>query len=201
MTVQEIKTGTFVVPGTFLSTVEEFLPGEGVYEEEGKVYSSCAGLVLMDLRTRKISVISRSSPPVLRKGDIVLGEVEDVQPQRVEVTIESLRRNEERQLPPPKLGIIHVSRVSRRYVRELEKKFRVGDIVRAKVEEVGREMVQLSTVEDDLGVILAKCMRCNVPLVVDNLKMGKLKCPLCKRVEFRKVAEDYGKGEPWGEKE
>jgi exosome complex component CSL4 len=195
---EEIKTGTFVVPGTFLSTVEEFLPGEGVYEEEGKVYSSCAGLVLVDLRTRKISVLPKSYPPVLKKGDIVLGEVEDVMPQRAEVNIESLRRNEERQLPPPKLGVIHVSQVSRRYVRDLEKKFRVGDIVRAKVEEVGREMVQLSTTEDDLGVILAKCFRCNTPLRVENLKLGKLRCPVCNRVEFRKVAEDNGKGEPWG---
>lgn len=192
------KTGTFVVPGTFLSTVEEFLPGEGTYEEGGKVYSSCAGLVLVDLRSRRISVIPKSFPPVLKKGDIVLGEVEDVTPQKAEVTIESLRGSEGRQLPPPKLGVIHVSRVSRGYVRDLERKFRVGDIVRAKVGEVGREMVQLSTAEDDLGVILAKCFNCNTPLKVENLKMGKLRCPVCQRVEFRKLATDYGKGEPWG---
>lgn len=196
---EEIKTGSFVVPGTLLSTVEEFLPGEGVYEEGGKVYSSCAGLVLVDLRTRKISVISKSSPPVPKRGDIVLGKVEELFPQKVEVTIESLRRNENRQLPPPTLGVIHVSQVSRKYVKSLDKKFRVGDIVRAKVEEVGREMIRLSTTEDDLGVILAKCSRCNVPLKVDNLKIGKLRCPLCKEVEFRKLADDYGRGEPWGE--
>ncbi|TDA32852.1 MAG: RNA-binding protein [Hadesarchaea archaeon] len=199
VTMEEIRTGTFVVPGTFLSTVEEFLPGEGVYEEGGKVYASCAGLVLVDLRTRKISVIPRSSPPVLKRGDIVLGEVEDVGPQRVEITIGSLRRNENRQLPPPRLGILHVSKVSKGYVRDLEKKFRVGDIVRAKVGEVGREIIQLSTAEDDLGVILAKCFNCNTTLKVENLKMGKLKCPVCKRVEFRKLANDYGKGDPWGE--
>ncbi|MEM2977887.1 MAG: exosome complex RNA-binding protein Csl4 [Candidatus Hadarchaeales archaeon] len=196
---EEIKTGTFVVPGTFLSTVEEFLPGEGAYEEEGKVYSSCAGLVLVDLRTRKISVIPKSFPPVLKRGDIVLGEVEDVTPQKAEVTIESLRGSESRQLPPPKLGVIHVSRVSKGYVRDLERKFRVGEIVRAKVGELGREMVQLSTTEDDLGVILAKCFNCNTPLKVENPKMGKLRCPVCKRVEFRKLASDYGRGEPWGE--
>ncbi len=196
---EEIRTGSFVVPGTFLSTVEEFLPGEGAYEEGGKVYSSCAGLVLVDLRTRKISVIPKSFPPVLKRGDIVLGEVEDVTPQKAEVTIESLRGSEGRQLPPPKLGVIHVSRVSKGYVKDLERKFRVGDIVRAKVGEVGREMVQLSTTEDDLGVILAKCFNCNTPLKVENSKMGKLRCPICKRVEFRKLASDYGRGEPWGE--
>ncbi len=194
-----IKTGTFVVPGVFLSTVEEFMPGEGAYEENGKVYSSCAGLVLVDLRTRRISVFPAAAPPILKRGDTIIGEVEEVTPQRADVSIEILHGHEGRELPPPRVGTIHVSHTSKSYVRDATKKFRVGDVVRARVLNVGRELVQLSTEGEDLGVIFTKCSRCSTPLEVENQRTGKLKCPICEKVEFRKLARDYRKGVLWGE--
>lgn len=188
----EVKTGDFVVPGDFLATTEEFVPGEGAYEEEGKVYSSCTGVVLADVRTKRISVFSKTAtPPALKRGDIVVVRVEEVREQSASVSIGVLRGHEDRQLPLPDLGSIHVSQVREGYVRDLSREFKAGDIVRAKVINAGRSPVQLLTLGDDLGVIMAVCSRCRTSLDKDD---SKLRCPNCGNVEFRKLASDYRQG-------
>ncbi|MEM2907772.1 MAG: exosome complex RNA-binding protein Csl4 [Candidatus Hadarchaeales archaeon] len=190
--VEEIKTGEFVVPGEFLATAEEFMPGDGAYEEGGKIYSSCTGVVLVDVRMKRISVFPRApQPPELKRGDVVIGRVEEVRDQLASVRIAVLRGREDRQLPLPDQGIIHVSQVRGGYVKDLTREFRPGDIVRARVINAQRVPVQLSTVGDNLGVIVASCSKCRTLLNRDN---SKLRCPNCGNVEFRKIASDYRQG-------
>ncbi len=187
----EIKTGDFVVPGDFLATTEEFVPGDGVYEETGKIYSFCAGVVLVDARTKHVSVFSRIlGPPTLKRGDVVIGRVEDVREQSANVFIGVLRGREDRELFLNS-GTIHISQTHTGYVKELNKQFKPGDIVRAKVLIARREPVQLTTAGEELGVIVAKCSRCRGLLERDGTK---LRCPSCGNVEFRKLANDYRKG-------
>lgn len=188
----EVKTGDFVVPGDLLATSEEFIPGDGAYEEDGKIYSSIVGVALVDTRAKKISVFPRMpSPPVLKHGDVVVGRVEEVRDQSVTVHIGVLRGREDRQLPSPSTGIIHISHVRRGFTRGVSKQFRPGDIVRARILNATREPAWLSTEGDDLGVILALCSRCRSTLEVEG---GKLKCPSCGNVESRKLASDYRRG-------
>lgn len=188
----EIKTGDFVVPGEFLATAEEFMPGEGAYEEDGEVYSSCTGVVLVDVRTKRISVFPRTTvPPELKRGDIIVGRIEEVRDQVANVHIGILRGREDRQLPLPDIGTIHVSQVRGSYVKDLTREFKLGDIVRARVANVRRGTVQLTTAGDDLGIIMAACSKCRTPLDRDN---NKLKCPSCGNVELRKLASDYRQG-------
>jgi exosome complex component CSL4 len=188
----EIKTGDFVIPGDFLATAEEFVPGEGAYEEGGEIYSSCTGVVLIDVRTKHISVYSRAiGPPALNRGDVVVGRVEEVRDQSANVYIGILRGREDRELPLPNMGMIHVSQVHTGYVKEMHRQFKPGDIVRARVLNARREPVQLSTAGDDLGVIVAACSRCRALLEREN---SKLRCPECDNVEFRKLASDYRQG-------
>lgn len=190
--VKEIKTGDFVVPGDFLATAEEFVPGDGAYEENGNVYSSCTGVVLLDVRTKKVSVFPKTpTPPVLKRGDIVIGRVEQVREQSANVWIGVLRGREDRQLPLPDLGSIHVSQVRREYVKDLGNQFKPGDIVRTQVINARRRPIQLSTIDDGLGVIVAACSKCRSPLDKED---SKLKCPNCGRVEVRKIAGDYRQG-------
>lgn len=189
---EEIKTGDFVIPGDFLATAEELMPGDGAYEEGGNIYSSCTGVVLLDVRTKKASVHPKTqTPPVLKSGDIVIGRIEKTGEQRADVWIGVLRGRENRQLPPPDLGSIHVSNIRKEYVKELGDQFKPGDIVRARVINARRKPVQLSTDSDDLGVIVAACSKCRVPLEIED---SKLKCPNCRRVETRKIASDYRQG-------
>ena len=188
----EIKTGDFVVPGDFLATAEEFVPGDGAYEEGGKIYAASTGVVLVDVRTKRISVFSRTAgPPTLKRGDIVIGRVEEVREQTANVYIGVLRGREDRELPLPNLGMIHISQVHTGYVRDLDRQFKPGDIVRAKVLNARREPVQLTTAGDELGVIVATCSRCREPLERDGTK---LRCQNCGNVEFRKLANDYRRG-------
>jgi len=188
----EIKTGDFVVPGDFLATAEEFVPGEGAYEENGKIYSSCVGVVLVDTRTKHVSVFSRvPGPPLLKRGDVVIGQVEEVREQFASVLIEALRGREDREIPIPNYGMVHISQTRSGYVKDLSRQFKAGDIIRAKVLNVRRDIVQLTTAGEDLGVIVARCSRCRELLELDKTK---LRCPHCGNIEFRKLASDYRKG-------
>jgi len=188
----EIKTGDFVLPGDFLATTEEFVPGDCAYEEEGKIYATSTGVVLVDARVKKISVFSRvKGPPLLRPGDIIVGRVEDVREQSASVFIGVLRGREDREIPAPKMGSIHISQAHTSYVRELNKLFRIGDIVRAKVLGTQREQAQLTTAGKELGVLVASCSRCRTVLEHDGTK---LRCPNCGNIEMRKVASDYRQG-------
>jgi len=188
----EVNTGDFVVPGDFLATAEEFVPGNGAYEENGKIYAANTGVVLVDARTKHISVFSRTAGvPVLKRGDIIVGRVEEVREQAASVVIGALRGRVDRELPPPNIGSIHISQTDAGYVKDLGREFRAGDIVRAKVLNASREPVQLSTVGEDLGVIVAFCSRCRNPL---SRQGNKLVCEACGNVEFRKMANDYRKG-------
>ena len=189
---EEIKTGDFVVPGDFLAVAEEFVPGEGAYEENGNIYSTCTGVVMLDVRTKKAAVHSNTtSVPVLKVGDIVIGRIDMTREQRANITIGVLRGMEDRQLPLPDLGSIHVSDIRKEYVRDLSEQFVPGGIIRARVIKAGQKPISLSTDTDDLGVIVANCSICRVPL--DKEDSG-LKCPSCGRIEPRKIASDYRKG-------
>lgn len=188
----EIKTGDFVVPGDFLATAEEFVPSDGAYEEDGKIYSSCAGVVLVDVQTKHISVFSRIlGPPTLKRGDTVVGRVEEVRDQSANIYIGVLKGREDRELPLPNIGTVHVSQVRTGYVKEMHRQFKPGDIVRARVLDAHRESIQLSTAGDDLGVIVAACSRCRTLLEQED---SKLRCPECGNIEFRKLASDYRQG-------
>jgi len=188
----EVKTGDFVLPGDFLATPEEFLPGEGAYEEGGRVCSSTVGIVLLDVRTRKVSVFARTKlPPLLKPGDLVIGRVEEVRDQFATLLLFSMVGKEDRELPPPRTGILHISKVQRGFVRDLSSMFRAGDIVKAKVIEVRPECVQLTTVDRGLGVIYALCSTCRKPLEKEDTK---LKCPSCGSTETRKLSADYRRG-------
>ncbi|MEE8402029.1 MAG: hypothetical protein V3R86_07750, partial [Candidatus Hydrothermarchaeaceae archaeon] len=69
-----VESGDFVLPGKEVGFSEEFIPGDGTYEEEGKIFSSATGLVNLDLKERKITVAPKTGvPSVLKEGDKVIG--------------------------------------------------------------------------------------------------------------------------------
>jgi len=186
-----MKNGEFVIPGDELGTCEEFIPGEGTYEEEGKIYSSVTGIVNIDLKERKITVVPKTStPPLLRKGSIIIGKVLDVKPQIALVDIVKLK-GVERSIAIGAIGSIHISQTRSSFVDDLTREFKVDDIVCAKVINPTTLPVFLSTKDQNLGVIRAFCEICNVPLIRMN---NKLKCPECGRIETRKISSEYGKG-------
>ncbi len=185
------KSGDFVLPGFELGFSEEYIPGEGTHEEDGTVYASTTGIMKIDMNERKISVLPRTSvPTVPKEGDIIIGKIFDVK-QQVAIVDILKTKGVERGLPGNLSGSIHISNVRNSYVEELSRELSPGDVIYARVLNANRSPIQLTMVGKELGVIKAFCYRCNKPLVLDG---RKLKCRECGRVEFRRLAKDYGKG-------
>ncbi len=186
------ESGEFVSPGTELGFSEEFIPGEGTYEEDGRIYASLTGSLMVDTKERKIEVQPKTNTiPILKNGDVIIGSIVDVKAQLAIVDIVKLKgRN--RALPGSISGSIHISRVRDSYVSEISKEFRAGDIVEARVANADRVSIQLTTMGKDLGVLRSYCSSCNTPLIREG---DKLKCDNCGRIEDRRLSPDYGKGE------
>ena len=96
-------------------------------------------------------------------------------------------RCDQRQISGESEGTIHISNVSEDYTEDIHDKFRLGDVIRAKVVQV-KPSVQLTTAESDLGVVKAVCSVCRGPL---ELRDRDLYCPRDERTEQRKLAADY----------
>ncbi|MFW9847238.1 MAG: exosome complex RNA-binding protein Csl4, partial [Candidatus Thorarchaeota archaeon] len=121
------------------------------------------------------------------KGDIVIGEVTNAWEQRAEVTI--VKRNDEYTLSPF-IGEIHISDVTRRFVKSMSDVLQKGDIIRALVLNTHEIPVELSLVGPDLGVLDAMCVKCGNELTLTTY--NNLICLRCENRETREVAKDYG---------
>lgn len=180
-------------PGDYLSVIEEFTPGLGVYEEGGGVYAAIVGEIVRDLRERKVSIQPLRDTPLPQKGDLILGVVLSVKRDLAEVDIYEVEGL--RSFKAPFKGILHISEVDVKFVDKMISVLWPGDVVRAKV-IAAKEPFPLTIKGGKLGIILALCSKCRHPLV---LKAGKLTCLSCGSNEQRKLSSDYFLR--WGEVE
>ncbi|ASJ03040.1 RNA-binding protein [Thermococcus profundus] len=185
------KDGDVVLPGDYLGVIEEYLPGEGVKEENGELIATRAGKVRIDPERMEIHVEPVTDvPPLPKVGDVVIAQVLEVKPQAVIVQLLTIEGRKDRDIATSKLAGIHVSQVKNGFVEDLSKEFKVGDIVRAKVIANEKSPIQLTTKAPDLGVVYAFCSRCRTPLV---RRGNQLVCPKCGNVETRKLSTLYRK--------
>ncbi|MEO2240714.1 MAG: exosome complex RNA-binding protein Csl4 [Euryarchaeota archaeon] len=184
-----VEPGRFVLPGDRITLAEAFYPGPGTYEDDGVVRAAVTGTVEVDLERREVRVKPLvDTPPKLRRGVPVIGRVQTVKEQVVLVRIDLAHDRMDREPAAAGVGGIHISRVRDAYVEDLSEEFQPGDIVRAKVISV-KTPIQLSTMGEEYGVILAYCSRCRSEL--ERIKGRKLRCPVCGHTETRKVASGY----------
>lgn len=180
----------FVIPGDFIGTSEEFLPGAGTYEEMGNIYAANIGVVDIDIKERSVSILSRTGmPPIPREGDIIIGCVTGLKSSVVLVDIARIKGQEDREIATSDQAAIHISNIKDAYVKDLSHEFGFMDIVLAKV--IDAKTLRLTTDGKDLGVIKAICSRCRTVLKRED---DTLKCQECEHTETRKIAEGYGTG-------
>ncbi len=189
LTQKKLETGDFVAPGDELGVEEEFMPGDNAFVDGGVVYSSTSGKVEFDTGSRKVSVFTSNLPPLPAKGDTIIGKVTFIKGQFARMDIIAIEGETKREIPSSPEGAVHISQARRNYVKDLESQFQIGDIVRARVVNPQRDPIILSTVDDEYGVIMAKCRECREPMVV---KGKRLHCPDCDKFENRKVSSVYG---------
>ena len=66
-----IENEQIVMPGDKLGIVEQYLPGEGTYDDNGDIKSSVLGNVKINQKNKVISVESDAKPALLKVGDVV----------------------------------------------------------------------------------------------------------------------------------
>lgn len=181
------RIGKLIIPGEKIGVVEQFIPGEGTYEEDGIIYSSKMGKLYLDRRERVISVEAKRNVTIPKAGAVVIGRVDNLKKQSVVVSI-----NNSRDLNPHGSfeASIHVSNVSRGYIENISDAFKPYDLVRCRLIRSDYQPFQAVTDEKNLGVLLAFCSICGDVL---SWKGNRLVCPNCKNIEQRKVSIDYGK--------
>lgn len=176
-----------VLPGEFLSTEEEFVPGKNAFECEGNVCSGSSGFVETNQKSKEISVRPVKERALLKVGSVVLGVVALVKENSLTVVLKQ-------PLEGPKIVIsqasamLPVRNVSRDYVESLKECFKIGDIVRVRITKLTPQAIDVSTNEPDLGVVKAFCSRCRKPL---HLFDRSLRCLSCGGRETRKIARGY----------
>ena len=184
------KSGDFVLPGDALGVTEEFVPADWTFDDEGKIRSLVAGTVSLDNKNKKISIIPKTnSPPILQNGIVVYGQISEVRGQRALMKIEGIKDNS-RSLVTNFSGGIHISQADKGYVAKLTDEFRIGDLVEARVTKIiGLDNVDLTTAENELGVIKAMCTKCRS--YMKQISKNEVLCPNCGRKEKRKISSKY----------
>ena len=117
-----VENKDLVIPGQILAD-DEYYAGIGTFKENGKVCSSLMGRV--SLRNKKLRVIPLKSKYVPKKGDVVIGKINDVRFSMWDVDINS-----------PYSGILPGFEVFGREKKELNKVYDVGDVLFLRVVDV-----------------------------------------------------------------
>lgn len=180
-----------VFPGDEIAAAEEFLPGDGTYEEDGRVFAARIGTVDLDTTEFTASVDAATpTPVVLEPGDVVVGWVDRIKKSMVVCEVHAHARHPDREISGETNATLHISNVADYYVDELEDAFRRGDVVRMGVTDV-EPALDVSTMDDRLGVLRRTCPEDGVVME----KRGKtLYCPECEQSQKAKLAADYGSG-------
>lgn len=173
--------------GDYIGTIEEYVPGDGTYAEDGKIYAATIGNVTMD-KEKHIATVDGKVPAEIEVGQVVFGEVMAARKNIVSVIVSRIV-GVDRELDT-KTGI-YVSNISDGYVEKVEDMFGIGDIVKAKVVKIASNLIDIST-KGDFGVVKAFCKRCRHPMVRSEKAKEKLECVSCGHLESRKIAADYG---------
>lgn len=178
----------FVVIGDYLGVVEEFIPGPGTFESDGRIYSSRIGIKHVNKRSLEVSVEPTRTRdlPEPRPGDIVICEVIIVRKQSCVCSIFKLKNQF---LFDTHSGVLHVSNMASGYMRSVEDGFKPTDIVRARVIEKNFTEYELTTKYPELGVIYAECSNCGTVLRKEG---DTIVCDLCGYHNPRKFAKDFG---------
>ncbi len=180
-----------VLPGDIVASADEYISGEGAYDDsQGNLRASVVGRPGFDKKERIARVGARNAPRLLKKGDIVVGRVEDIRNKLVFIEVAAVRGSD-RAITGPKRVSLHISKLAAEFLNDFSGKLRIGDIVRGEVIQVEPHL-QIATVGDDLGVISSQCPKCGSSL--KRKGPGSLSCEECELEWSKKLAKDYGEG-------
>lgn len=183
----ETDPARLVLPGEYLGTAEEFVPGHGTYEDGGRIYAALMGRSRVDPNDRAIRVEAIHAIPRIQEGDLVYGRVDELKSAMAIVTVLASAATG-RGVPGTPEGTVHISKAKDGYTESLQEEFAPGDLLLAKVLQ-SHPTIKLTTAPPQLGVLAARCQACHALLVSAG---RELECPRCGNRERRKAAKGYG---------
>ncbi|MEM2210640.1 MAG: exosome complex RNA-binding protein Csl4 [Nitrososphaerales archaeon] len=176
------------LPGEKLAVIEEFEGGEGTYIHNGSIRSITIGIPSYNLRSRKVEVKSKQRARIPNSGDTIIGQVESIQNNIINVRIHYLN-NEINDGGFTGLLIIKTIKAGKDK-QNLPMPCKLGDLIRARVVNNNNGIIYLSIDRAEDGVIFATCSVCGGKMV----KIGNnIKCVECGIIERRKLAIDFSK--------
>lgn len=153
------KDGDIVIPGDPLCQAAACTPGGGTYTRHGRVFSTRAGRVKIDISHQPLPLVSVHGKKLFEGvpavGSIVVVKVINISERQAKVSILIVN---DKPLQEPLHGTIQKEnvRAMEKDTVEIFKSFRPGDIVRARVVSLGESQAYaLSTAENELGVVVA----------------------------------------------
>ena len=170
------------IPGDELAVIEEFEPGEGTYEVNGKIRASILGKINIDNKNKLITIethVKKNDMP--KPNDKVEGIIENIIGPGAILKI--IKVNEEENFEFLK-GVIEI----RRSRGQRESGVDVTDHVRATVFSVIDGNIYLNIREQNDGVVSSKCIECCSRVV--KVDRGT-KCVQCGLTRFKKLALDF----------
>ncbi len=176
-----------VLPGDKVAVIEEFVPDDSCFEQEGVIYSTFLGKVIPDSKKHKISVQPKIKYKEIKVGDVGIGRVLFVKKQIASIDIYYI--NDEF-MGVPVSSILHVSEASRRFVKNMFEVTRPGDWIKFRVTRTVKP-VYVSLVGHDLGVIVAYCIQCGYEL--EFKRRNTLQCPNCDFLQPRITSRSFGR--------
>ena len=129
----ENESEEILFPGDYIATSEEFIPGEGTFEEEGNIFSAVLGKLNINKNEMVAEVIPVIDPPVnLKRDDIVIGRVARIVKGYIFVEINH-KKGVDREVIGETYARLHISKISTSFIKDVGQAFSESDIIRAKV--------------------------------------------------------------------
>jgi exosome complex component CSL4 len=175
------------LPGEKLCVLEEFLSGKGTKTSvDGTVFATVIGRVVFDRKKREVHVEAVKEPDNIAVGDIVLGEVKELQTKSAVVKI--LGKNG-KLLKHHRTAVLLTKQGSK---ESLGRHVSVGDVILAKVTSIISGLINISIWEPGLGVLQAVCDNCGSIMTCVKKDKYNVYCPKCRKFDTRKMVNHYG---------
>ena len=177
------------LPGDKLASAMEYMPGNGVYEENGELFAGVCGIKEEDNENMTINIQPSVSVPInIKENDVVFGRITSIRDSMA--TLEIIKvKNQNRSIGNYTAATLHIAKMSKEYVSDVRKLYQINDLVRATVIKA-KPAIELSTSSSKDGVVFA---RCNVTHDVLKLVDGELWSEELRKRFTRKTSSIYGK--------
>lgn len=193
---KKIYESNYIIPGKYLSVIEEFESGKNTYEKDGEIRSSVIGKSIANLDDRIITVLQKNPPMIPKIGDVVIGYIDMLFGNMISVRIVYINDKFSKAgfsgIASTRIHSTGGNYASNWRDRSHKGKFifKVGDIIKGRVFSLLNSSIHITLEDKDLGVVYTICFSCGEGLVKVP---GGLKCTVCGNFEDRKVSADYGK--------